>query len=83
MTVEALPLAVEIWEALKYSIDTNERTEAADALINLLIDHDFEVVDIKEAFKGDKTINSALRGYVAAHEDELVEDEPEEDVDSD
>jgi hypothetical protein len=78
-----LDLVAEVWEALKFNIDSNERPEAADSLVNLLIEHDHEVSEIRDAFKGDKTINAALRGYVAAHEDEFVDEDADEPEDRD
>ena len=56
----------EVWEALRLHVDFNERTEAADTLVNLLIDNNYEIDDIKEAFK-DKDITTALKGYADAH----------------
>lgn len=78
---DGLELVAQVWEAVKYHIDTNDRPEAADDLVNLLIDHDHEVSEIKEAFRGDKVINAALRGYIASHEDPDDEDPYDEDHD--
>ena len=52
----SLDFVTEVWEALRTHIDLNERSEAADTLVNLLIDNNYEVEDIKDAFK-DKDIN--------------------------
>jgi hypothetical protein len=46
-----------------------------------LIDNNYETDDIKDAFKGDKEMLSALKGYAEQHDD--VEDEYEEDEDQD
>lgn len=66
------------WDVLKTHIDPNDKAEASDDLINLLIDHDWEVADIKEAFRGDKHINAALRGYIAEHEHDEQEYEDDD-----
>jgi hypothetical protein len=72
-----LGFVAEVWDVLREHVDINERTDAADDLINLLIDHNHEADDIKDAFRGDKDISKALKGYAAAHE----EDEDPDDFD--
>ena len=73
---------VEVWEALRSHIDLSDRNDAADTLINLLIDNNHEANDIKEAFRGDKEILKALKGYTDAQDIEEYE-EYEEDADTD
>jgi hypothetical protein len=70
----------EVWDALKTHIDFNERKDAADTLVNLLIDSGHDADDIKEAFRGDKDIGGALKFYREQHE---VEEEYEEYDDED
>ena len=76
----SLDFVSEVWDALRSHIDFNERAEAADSLINLLIDNNYEPEDIKDAFRGDKDLLSALKGYVEQHD---TEEEYEEDEDQD
>ena len=76
----SLEFVAEVWDALRGHIDLNERIEAADTLVNLLIDNNYEADDIKDAFRGEKEILSALKNYVSEHE---VDDEYEEDEDYD
>ena len=80
----SLDFIVEVWDALRFHIDLNERTDAADTLINLLIDNNHEADDIKDAFSGDKEMLKALKGYTDSHDVEEYEDyddEQEEDYD--
>ena len=79
----SLDFVNEVWDALRNHIDFNERTEAADTLINLLIDNNYEPSDIKDAFRGDKEILSALKGYVEQHDTEEEYEDYEEDEDQD
>jgi len=76
----SLSLASDIWEALRDHIDLSERTDAADSLVNLLIDLNFEVEDIKDSFR-DKDISTALKDYADEHDvdDEDYEDSDDED----
>ena len=61
----------------------NERSEAADTLVNYLMDSNYEVDDIKDAFK-DKDITKALKGYAEQHfQEEDYEDYEDEDPDED
>jgi len=74
----SLDMISEVWETLRSHIDANDRKDAADSLINLLIDHNYETSDIKSEFKGDKDVMSALKYYAEQHE---VEEEYEDDGD--
>ena len=77
-----LDFVAEVWDALRSHIDFNDRTDAADSLINLLIDNNYEAEDIKDAFKGDKEMLTALKENLA-HQDteESYEDYDEDDTD--
>jgi hypothetical protein len=79
----SLDFVAEVWDALRSHIDFNERSDAADTLINLLIDNNYEADDIKSAFRGDKEILGALKGYAEQHDIEEDYEEFEEDEDQD
>lgn len=74
----SIDFIAEVWDALRPHVDSNERKDAADTLINLLIDNDYEAADIKEAFRGDKDILGALKFYVEQHDQEDDEDDDDE-----
>jgi hypothetical protein len=76
----SLDVISEVWDALREHIDLNERGDAADTLINFLIDNNYEVDDIKDSFK-DKDIIKALKGYAEAHFQEEEYEEYDEDED--
>jgi hypothetical protein len=72
----------EVWDVLRSHIDFNDRSEAADSLVNLLIDNNYEAEDIKAAFKGEKEMLTALKEYMAHHDtEESYEDYDEDDAD--
>jgi len=72
----------EVWDALRSHIDFNDRSDAADTLINLLIDNNYEAEDIKDAFKGDKEMLTALKENLALNDiEESYEDYDEDDAD--
>lgn len=80
----SLNLVSEIWDALSTHIDYNERKDAADTLINFLIDQNYDPEEIKDGFEGNKDLLKALKMYLEEHdindEDEYVdEDEFDED----
>ena len=77
----SLDVISEVWDALREHIDLSERNDAADTLVNFLIEKNYEIDDIKDAFK-DKDITKALKGYAEEHfqEDDYEEFE-EEDLD--
>jgi len=79
----SLDLVTEVWDALRSHIDFNERRYAADTLVNFLIDNNYEAEDIKDAFRGDKEIITAVKDYLEQHEDEQEYDDEDYDCDSD
>lgn len=77
----SLDIIAEVWDALREHVDLNERGDAADTLVNFLIDNNYEIDEIKDAFK-DKDITKALKGYAEEHfQDEDDEDDDEYDYD--
>jgi hypothetical protein len=77
MSVE---LSKEIWDELKRYVNPQDRDEAAETLVSVLIDNDTDADDIKSVFKSDSEIKRALTSYLKDHE-ELDEDEEEFDED--
>jgi hypothetical protein len=77
----SVDLAQAVWEELKRYIVTLDRVEAADALVNLLVDSNFDADEIRDAFRGDPEVKKALQAYLADHADN--EDEDDEDAEDD
>lgn len=75
-------IASVIWEELKRYINTVDRSEAAETLVQVLMDHDSDVDDIRDAFKGDSDIKRALTSYLD-NDNDYSEEEEEEEVDED
>jgi hypothetical protein len=77
-------IASEIWGELKRFVNTVDRAEAAETVIQILMDNDSDVEDIRAAFKGDSDIKRALTAYLdndkdyAEEEDEFEEEEDED-----
>lgn len=82
MSVDADFIA-EVWDVLRVHVDINDRGDAATDLVDLLIDNDYEVEDLKDAFRGNKEIITALKFYADTHDLETDDDEDEEDNDDD
>jgi hypothetical protein len=79
MSVE---LSQEIWNELKRYVNPQDRNEAAETLVSVLIDNDVSADEIRDAFKTDSEVKRALTSYLKDHEDEDDEDdEYEEDED--
>lgn len=71
-------IASEIWSELKRFVNTVDRAEAAETVIQILMDNDSDVEDIRDAFKGDSDIKRALTSYLDNDQDYEQEDEYEE-----
>ena len=78
-----LDFVAEVWEVLRSHVDFNDRSDAADSLINLLIENNYDVDDIKDSFKGDKDISVALKYYASQHDTEEEFEEYDDDIDED
>lgn len=77
----SLSIVSEVWEVLREHVDFNDRAEAADSLVNYLMDNNYEVDDIKSEFK-DKDVTKALKGYAEQHfQEEEYEEYEDEDED--
>ena len=77
-------IASEIWGELKRFVNTVDRAEAAETVIQILMDNDSDVEDIRNAFKGDTDIKRALTAYLDNDKDYVEEEDDEpEDYDED
>jgi hypothetical protein len=72
MSVE---LSKEIWDELKRYVNPQDREEAAETLVSVLIDNDVSADDIKSTFKSDPSVKSALAHYLKDHEEDDEEDD--------
>ena len=81
MTVD---LASVLWSEVKNYIPSIDRQEAAEVVVSVLVDHDVDIEDIRQEFRGDSNIKAALAQYLKDHEDEDDEEGYyEEDEDED
>lgn len=70
----SVDVAHDIWTELRRFLSTPDRTEAADTLVAVLIDNDYDAEDIRAAFKGDTDVRQALQSYLQDTEPDLEED---------
>ena len=80
MSVE---LSKEIWDELKRYVNPQDREEAAETLVSVLIDNDADASEIKSVFKSDSEVKTALASYIKDHADEEEEEEYDDDFDED
>ena len=78
----AVDIVYEVWQELKRHITTTDRAEAADSLVNVLIDNDYDADQIRDAFKGDNDVKRALQSFLDDADDEQ-DDEDEDDYNDD
>lgn len=76
-------IASEIWGELKRFVNTVDRAEAAETVVQILMDNDSDVEDIRNAFKGDSDIKRALTAYLDNDRDYAEEEEEEDDAEED
>lgn len=74
-------MASEVWKEIKRYVQPQDRQEAAEALVNVLIDNDVSAEEIRDEFKGDTEVKRALQSYLDDHPDD--EEEEYDDYDDD
>ena len=72
-----------LWGELKRYINTVDRAEAAETVVQILMDNDSDVENIRDAFSGDRDIKKALTSYLDNDNDYVEEEEEDEDSDYD
>ena len=76
-------VASEVWNELKRYVNTVDRQEAAETLVAVLIDHDEDVEDIRNAFKHDSDVKRALTAYLDNDKHYDEDEDIDEDIDDD
>lgn len=76
-------LAAELWGELKRFVNTVDRAEAAETVVQILLDNDSGVDEIRTAFSSDREIKAALTAYLDNDKDYIEEEEEEDDSDED
>jgi hypothetical protein len=75
-------LAAQIWNLVNDVIPYEDREQFADGLVNILLDHGFDLSEIKEEFIDDRDVKAALKYYTEeADEEEELEEYCDEDAD--
>lgn len=75
-------VASAIWGELKRYVNVVDRMDAAESIVAILIDHDHDADEIRDAFKGDSDIKKALTAYLDNDRDYAEEEEELDDEDN-
>ena len=78
----SVDVAYDLWTEFRRFMTTPDRVEAADALVAVLIDNDYDAEQIRLAFKDDRDVRQALQSYLDDTEED-TDDETEEDYEDD
>lgn len=76
-------MANEVWQEVKRYVQQQDRADAADALVSVLIDNDVSAEEIKDTFKGDSEVKRALQSYIDDHQDDEDDDDDDDYDDED
>jgi hypothetical protein len=77
----SVDVAYDIWTELRRFLSAPDRAEAADSLVNVLIDNDYDAEEIRTAFKGDNDVRHALQSYLDDAQDDTEEETEDYDED--
>ena len=78
----SVDVAYDLWTELRRFMNAPDRAEAADSLVAVLIDNDYDAEQIRSAFKDDRDVRQALQSYLDDTEEDS-EEEAEEDYEDD
>jgi hypothetical protein len=78
----SITIVHEVWRAIKSEIDEANLPDAAESLVDVLIQNDYEASDIKVHFRKESEVMEAVKAYIASQEEE-EEDYADEDEDED
>lgn len=77
----SLELIADLWSEIKRYVNTVDRSDAADTLIAVLVDHDYDSADIASVFSHDADVRRALSSDQTVDEDEFDDyDEDDDDL---
>ena len=79
----SITVVAEVWRAIKGEVDDANLPDAAESLVDVLIQNDYEASDIKAEFRRDSDVMDAVKAYVASQEEDEEEYEEEEEEDED
>jgi hypothetical protein len=75
----SVPLVHEIWKTIKASIEVGDVNEAAELLVNYMVDNDFDAKEIKSTFDREPEIQRALEFFTEVPEDSISASSYEDD----
>ena len=77
----SITVVAEVWRAIKGEIEEVNLPDAAESLVDVLIQNDYEASDIKAEFRKDSEVMDAVKAYIASQEEDEEEYEEEEEED--
>jgi hypothetical protein len=79
----SIEVAAELWGELKRYVNTVDRDEAAESVVSVLVDNDYDADEIRTVFKGDSDIKKALATYLGNNDVEEEDDVEDDDYEHD
>jgi hypothetical protein len=79
----SIEVAAELWGELKRYVNTVDRDEAAESVVSVLVDNDYDADEIRTTFKGDSDIKKALATYLGNNDVEEEDDVEDDDYEHD
>ena len=73
MSENTLAIVSEIWSMIRESVPANDLPDLAEGMVNVLLDYDFDLDDIRAEFERDGDVLGAV-DFIAEYSDE---EEPE------
>lgn len=78
----SLNLVFEVWQDIKRHVSPIDRPDAAETLVDILVNNDYDIEHIRDVFQGDAHVKRVLLGFQDNEGDlESDEEDPEDETD--
>jgi hypothetical protein len=75
----SVDLIYDLWTEFRRFMSPSDRVEAADILVAILIDNDYDVAEIRAAFRSDLDVRATLNSYIDDSDDISDDDDDDEE----
>lgn len=80
MSKANLSVIADVWNLMSEYVNPEDRTQLADNITVILMEHDYDLEDIRHEFDGDKDILDAVKFYSEDASDDYELDEDYSDL---
>ena len=74
----SLDLISDLWSEIKRYVTPKDRSEVADIMLTMMMDHDYSIDEIRAAFRNDTDVKRSLAELEGNNDDDDDDDDDDE-----